>query len=53
MSSITQLPLTIGVMPRPCGLGLMIVLITVPLMVLFIFVQRYLVVGFGAGAVRG
>jgi ABC-type maltose transport system permease subunit len=31
----------------------MIVLITVPLMVLFIFVQRYLVVGFGAGAVRG
>jgi len=29
------------------------VLITLPLAVLFMFVQRQLVVGFGAGAVKG
>jgi ABC-type glycerol-3-phosphate transport system permease component len=60
MNSITQLPLTVGVMHFFEGVhvdwGLMMaaaVLMTVPLAVLFIFVQRHLVVGFGAGAVKG
>jgi ABC-type glycerol-3-phosphate transport system permease component len=60
MNSITQLPLTVGVMHFFEGVhvdwGLMMaaaVLMTVPLAVLFMFVQRHLVVGFGAGAVKG
>ncbi len=60
MNSIAQLPLTVGVMHFFEGVhvdwGLMMaaaVLITLPLAVLFMFVQRHLVVGFGAGAVKG
>jgi ABC-type glycerol-3-phosphate transport system permease component len=60
MSSITRLPLTVGVIHFFEGVhvdwGLMMaaaVLMTVPLAVLFIFVQRFLVVGVGAGAVKG
>ena len=60
INSITQLPLTVGVMHFFEGThvdwGLMMaaaVLITLPLAVLFMFVQRQLVVGFGAGAVKG
>ena len=60
MNSITQLPLTVGVMHFFEGVhvdwGLMMaaaVLMTVPLAVLFMFVQRHLIVGFGAGAVKG
>ncbi len=60
MNTITQLPLTVGVMHFFEGThvdwGLMMaaaVLITLPLAVLFMFVQRQLVVGFGAGAVKG
>ena len=60
MNSITQLPLTVGVMHFFEGVhvdwGLMMaaaVLMTLPLAVLFMFVQRHLVVGFGAGAVKG
>jgi len=59
MSSIAQLPLTVGVMPLFEGVhdwGLMMaaaVLVTAPLVVLFVFVQRHLIVGFGAGAVKG
>ncbi|MGH7315207.1 MAG: carbohydrate ABC transporter permease [Candidatus Rokuibacteriota bacterium] len=60
INSITQLPLTVGVMHFFEGVhvdwGLMMaaaVLMTVPLAILFMFVQRQLVVGFGAGAVKG
>jgi ABC-type glycerol-3-phosphate transport system permease component len=60
MNSVTQLPLTVGVKHFFEGVhvdwGLMMaaaVLMTVPLAVLFMFVQRQLVVGFGAGAVKG
>ena len=60
MNSITQLPLTVGVMHFFEGVhvdwGLMMaaaVLMTLPLAVLFMLVQRHLIVGFGAGAVKG
>ena len=60
MNTVTQLPLTVGVMHFFEGVhvdwGLMMaaaVLMTLPLAVLFMFVQRQLVVGFGAGAVKG
>ena len=60
MNSISQLPLTVGVMHFFEGVhvdwGLMMaaaVLMTLPLSVLFMLVQRYLIVGFGAGAVKG
>lgn len=60
MNSITHMPLTVGVMHFFEGVhvdwGLMMaaaVLMTVPLVVLFIFVQRHLVAGFGAGGVKG
>ncbi len=60
MNTITQLPLTVGVMHFFEGVhvdwGLMMaaaVLMTVPLAILFMFVQRHLIVGFGAGAVKG
>jgi ABC-type glycerol-3-phosphate transport system permease component len=60
MNTITQLPLTVGVMHFFEGVhvdwGLMMaaaVLMTVPLAVLFMLVQRHLIVGFGAGAIKG
>ena len=60
MNSITQLPLTVGVMHFFEGVhvdwGLMMaaaVLMTLPLAILFMLVQRHLIVGFGAGAVKG
>lgn len=60
MNSITQLPLTVGVMHFFEGVhvdwGLMMaaaVLMTLPLAGLFMLVQRHLIVGFGAGAVKG
>ena len=60
MNTITQLPLTVGVMHFFEGVhvdwGLMMaaaVLMTVPLAILFMFVQRHLIVGLGAGAVKG
>jgi ABC-type maltose transport system permease subunit len=60
MNSITQLPLTVGVMHFFEGVhvdwGLMMaaaVLMTVPLAGLFMLVQRHLIVGFGAGGVKG
>ncbi len=60
INTITRLPLTVGVMHFFEGVhvdwGLMMaaaVLMTVPLAVLFMFVQRHLIVGFGAGAVKG
>lgn len=60
INSITQLPLTVGVMHFFEGVhvdwGLMMasaVLMTLPLSILFMLVQRHLVVGFGAGAVKG
>jgi len=60
MNTITQLPLTVGVMHFFEGVhvdwGLMMaaaVLMTVPLALLFMLVQRHLIVGFGAGAVKG
>ena len=56
----SDLPLTVGVMHFFEGVhvdwGLMMaaaVLMTLPLAVLFMFVQRHLVVGFGAGGVKG
>jgi multiple sugar transport system permease protein len=60
INTITQLPLTVGVMHFFEGVhvdwGLMMaaaVLMTLPLAVLFMLVQRHLIVGFGAGAVKG
>ena len=60
INTITQMPLTVGVMHFFEGThvdwGLMMaaaVLMTLPLAVLFMFVQRQLVMGFGAGAVKG
>ena len=60
INSVTQLPLTVGVMHFFEGVhvdwGLMMaaaVLMTLPLAILFTFVQRHLIVGFGAGAVKG
>ena len=60
INTITQMPLTVGVMHFFEGThvdwGLMMaaaVLMTLPLAILFMFVQRQLVVGFGAGAVKG
>ena len=60
MNSIQQLPLTVGVMHFFEGVhvnwGLMMasaVMMTLPLAVLFMVVQRHLVAGFGAGAVKG
>jgi multiple sugar transport system permease protein len=60
INSIQNLPLTVGVMHFFEGVhvnwGLMMasaVMMTLPLAVLFMFVQRHLVAGFGAGAVKG
>lgn len=60
MNSIEQLPLTVGVMLFFEGVhvdwGLMMasaVLMTVPMAILFMLMQRHLVAGFGAGAVKG
>jgi ABC-type glycerol-3-phosphate transport system permease component len=60
INSITQMPLTVGVMHFFEGVhvdwGLMMaaaVLMTLPLAILFMFVQRHLIAGFGAGAVKG
>lgn len=60
INSITQLPLTVGVMHFFEGVhvdwGLMMasaVMMTLPLSILFMLVQRHLIVGFGAGAVKG
>jgi len=60
MNSIQKLTLTVGVMHFFEGMhvnwGLMMasaVMMTLPLAVLFMVVQRHLVAGFGAGAVKG
>jgi ABC-type glycerol-3-phosphate transport system permease component len=60
VNATNKLPLTVGVMLFFEGVhvnwGLMMasaVLMTLPLAVLFMFVQRHLVAGFGAGAVKG
>jgi ABC-type glycerol-3-phosphate transport system permease component len=60
MNSIQKLPLTVGVMHFFEGMhvnwGLMMasaVMMTLPLAVLFMVIQRHLVAGFGAGAVKG
>jgi ABC-type glycerol-3-phosphate transport system permease component len=60
INSISHLPLTVGVMHFFEGVhvdwGLMMasaVLMTLPLSILFMLVQRHLIVGFGAGAVKG
>jgi multiple sugar transport system permease protein len=60
INSIARLPLTVGVMHFFEGVhvdwGLMMaaaVLMTLPLSVLFMFVQRHLIAGLGAGAVKG
>jgi ABC-type glycerol-3-phosphate transport system permease component len=60
MNSMENLPLTVGVMHFFDGThvdwGLMMassVLMTVPMAVLFMALQRHLVAGFGAGAVKG
>lgn len=60
INSVQKLPLTVGVMHFFEGVhvnwGLMMasaVLMTVPLAALFVVVQRHLVAGFGAGAVKG
>ncbi len=60
MNSMEKLPLTVGVMHFFDGThvdwGLMMassVLMTVPMAVLFMLLQRHLVAGFGAGAVKG
>jgi ABC-type glycerol-3-phosphate transport system permease component len=60
MNSMEKLPLTVGVMHFFDGThvdwGLMMassVLMTLPMAILFGFMQRHLVAGFGAGAVKG
>jgi ABC-type glycerol-3-phosphate transport system permease component len=60
MNSVENLPLTVGVMLFFEGVhvdwGLMMasaVLMTVPMAILFMLLQRHLVAGFGAGAVKG
>ena len=60
MNSTEQLPLTVGVMLFFEGVhvdwGLLMasaVLMTVPMAILFMLMQRHLVAGFGAGAVKG
>ncbi|WP_207538700.1 carbohydrate ABC transporter permease [Sabulicella rubraurantiaca] len=60
MNSMENLPLTVGVMHFFDGThvdwGLMMassVLMTVPMAVLFMLLQKHLVAGFGAGAVKG
>lgn len=60
MNSIQKLTLTVGVMHFFEGMhvnwGLMMasaVMMTLPLALLFIVIQRHLVAGFGAGAVKG
>lgn len=60
MNSVDHYPLTVGVMLFFEGVhvdwGLMMasaVLMTVPMAVLFMLLQRHLVAGFGAGAVKG
>ena len=60
INSIENLPLTVGVMHFFEGVhvdwGLMMasaVLMTAPMAVLFMLMQRHLVAGFGAGAVKG
>ena len=60
INSIENLPLTVGVMHFFDGThvdwGLMMasaVLMTLPMAVLFMLMQRHLVAGFGAGAVKG
>jgi ABC-type glycerol-3-phosphate transport system permease component len=60
MNSMENLPLTVGVMHFFDGThvdwGLMMassVLMTVPMALLFMVLQRHLVAGFGAGAVKG
>ena len=60
MNSVENLPLTVGVMLFFEGVhvdwGLMMasaVLMTVPMAMLFMLLQRHLVAGFGAGAVKG
>jgi ABC-type glycerol-3-phosphate transport system permease component len=60
INSIENLPLTVGVMHFFEGVhvdwGLMMasaVLMTVPMAVLFMLMQRHLVAGFGAGAIKG
>ena len=60
INSIQNLPLTVGVMLFFEGVhinwGLMMasaVMMTIPMVILFIAVQRHLVAGFGAGAVKG
>ena len=60
INSIENLPLTVGVMHFFEGThvdwGLMMasaVLMTLPMAILFMLMQRHLVAGFGAGAVKG
>jgi ABC-type glycerol-3-phosphate transport system permease component len=60
MNAMENLPLTVGVMHFFDGThvdwGLMMassVLMTVPMALLFMLLQRHLVAGFGAGAVKG
>ena len=60
MNSLENMPLTVGVMHFFEGThvdwGLMMassVLMTVPMAILFMLLQRHLVAGFGAGAVKG
>ncbi len=60
MNSVDRLPLTVGVMLFFEGVhvdwGLLMasaVLMTVPMAILFMLMQRHLVAGFGAGAVKG
>ncbi|MEO5677998.1 MAG: carbohydrate ABC transporter permease [Usitatibacter sp.] len=60
MNSVDHYPLTVGVMLFFEGVhvdwGLMMasaVLMTVPMAILFMLLQRHLVAGFGAGAVKG
>ena len=60
INSVRQLPLTVGVMHFFEGVhvdwGLMMaaaVLMTLPLAILFTVVQRHLIVGFGAGGLKG